>query len=487
MARPLKILSVASEAHPFAKTGGLGDVCAALPYAHHQLGHDVRCVLPRYPTVGKQEAPVQDTGKRLSIPVGLANPLAEVHVTQIQGRVPLYLIGNDFYFNRAGFYGEGGADYPDNASRFIFFCRAALELCKAVGFQPDIIHCHDWQTGLVAPYLKLVYNQDRFFRDTRTLFTIHNLGYQGNFWHWDIPLAHLPWSAYQPDGVEFYGYFSFLKAGLVYSDLLTTVSKRYRQEILLPENGFHMDGVLRHRKDRLYGVLNGVDYNEWDPARDAFTAAHYDRDHLKGKIECKKALIESMKLKVSPRDPLLCMVTRLSWQKGLDLVRDGFEQILGDKAGLIMLGVGDPAYERFFTRQAKKNRGRFACKLAFDEKLAHEIIAGSDILMMPSVYEPCGLTQMYALRYGTVPLARSVGGLADTVKNFNPKTGRGTGFNFRPFALKYLLQSLRNASGAFEDRKLWQKLMVNGMSQNLSWERAAQEYIRLYRKALRES
>lgn len=487
MARPLKILSVAAEAHPFAKTGGLGDVCGALPLAHHRLGHDVRCVLPHYASVSTHgKATIQNTGRTLSIPVGISNPQAAIHLTHLQNKVPLYLIGNDFYFGRKGLYGEGGADYPDNASRFVFFCRAALEWCKAIGFQPDIIHCHDWQAGLVPAYLKLVYQHDPFFKNTRTLFTIHNLGYQGNFDVSTLALAHLPAEAFHTQGLEFHGRFSFLKAGLVYSDLLTTVSKRYRQEILLAENGFHMEGVLQTRKDNLYGVLNGVDYEEWNPESDPWIAAPFDRDHLNGKAVCRKTLLAEMNLTVPQKKPVVSMVTRLSWQKGIDLVRDGFAQIMKENIRLVLLGVGDPAYEAFFTKQEKRYAGHFACKLAFDEGLAHRIIAGSDILLMPSVYEPCGLTQMYALRYGTVPVARSVGGLADTVKNFNPDTGRGTGFNFRRFELKYLLKSLRTASGLFADRTPWRRLIRNGMSQNLSWERAATEYIRLYRKALRE-
>ncbi|CAI2718715.1 glycogen synthase GlgA [Nitrospina watsonii] len=487
MASPLKILSVASEAHPFAKTGGLGDVCGALPWAHHRLGHDVRCVLPYYASIAATDAPIKSAGAMLSIPIGIANPQATVHVSRIQGKVPLYLIGNGFYFGRKGYYGEGGIDYPDNASRFAFFCRAALEWCKAIGFQPDLIHCHDWQAGLVAAYLKLVYHNDPFFQSTRTLFTIHNLGYQGNFDAAALQLTHLPASAFHTQGLEFFGQFSFLKAGLVYSDLLTTVSKRYRQEILLPANGFRMDGILNARKDNLFGVLNGVDYDEWNPAGDPWIAAPYSKSSLKGKAACREALLADLKLKLPPKQPLVCMVTRLSWQKGIDLVQDGFGRILAEKLGLAVLGVGDPTYESFFTEQARRYGDRFACRLEFDEGRAHQFIAGSDILLMPSVYEPCGLAQMYALRYGTVPVVRSVGGLADTVKNFNPETGRGTGFNFRPFALKYLLQSLRNASGMFQHRTRWRRLMHNGMSQNLSWERAAKEYIRLYRKALRET
>ncbi|CCQ91150.1 Glycogen synthase [Nitrospina gracilis 3/211] len=489
MARPLKILSVAAEAHPFAKTGGLGDVCGALPLAHHRLGHDVRCVLPHYSslTPALHRNGIENTGRTLSIPVGIANPQATLHLAHLQNRVPLYLIGNDFYFGRKGLYGEGGTDYPDNASRFSFFCRAALEWCKATRFQPDIIHCHDWQAGLVPAYLKLVYQDDPFFKNTRTLFTIHNLGYQGNFDASALSTVHLPADAFHSQGLEFHGRFSFLKAGLVYSNLLTTVSKRYRQEILLAENGFQMDGILRDRKENLYGVLNGVDYEEWNPENDPWIPAPFDSGNLKGKALCREALLKELRLKVPARQPLVAMVTRLSWQKGIDLVQKGFDQIMKEAVGLVLLGVGDPAYEAFFTEQAQRYAGRFACRLAFDEGLAHRIIAGSDLLLMPSVYEPCGLTQMYALRYGTVPVARSVGGLADTVKNFNPETGRGTGFNFRRFELKYLVQSLRKATGLFADRTQWRRLMQNGMSQNLSWKRAATEYIRLYRKTLRET
>ena len=480
MARRLKILYVTSEAHPYAKTGGLADVSGALPKALRKLGHDVRLILPKYKCVPASK--IRPMGKK--IPVLLGSTYQEAILFEAVQPGPTYFIGHDPFFDRDGLYGSGGQDFPDNAERFIFFCRAILETCKAIHFQPDIIHCSDWQTGLVPAYLKSIYAAEAFFKNTRSIFSIHNLGYAGNFSPQALHTAHLPWTLFHPKGVEFFGQFSFLKAGLVHADLLNTVSKKYSREILKPENGFGFEGILQQRRKDLFGVLNGVDEEAWDPAEDPLIDHHFNARSLTGKQACKRDLVQSSSIELGRREPLICMITRLSEQKGLDLIVQGFPEIMAEKAAFILLGSGDTKYEKFFKSQKYPNK--FVCRLGFDEKLAHRILAGSDILLMPSRYEPCGLTQMYGMRYGAVPVVRAVGGLADTVPPFNIKTGQGTGFNFRPFELKYFMTSLRQALTVYNQPKIWRQLIRNGMSQDHGWEKVAGQYTRLYHRALRQ-
>jgi starch synthase len=400
--------------------------------------------------------------------------------------MPVYFVGQDDYFDRDGFYGDAEGEFPDNAERFIFFARSVLEICKALDFQPDIIHCNDWQTGLIPCYLKTIFVDDPFFKKTRSVFSIHNLGYQGNFEDHYLPIAHLPWDVFTMEGVEFYGHFSFMKAGLVYADRLATVSKTYSKEILTPENGFGMDGVLRHHQEKLSGILNGADYGEWDPQIDAHIKTRYGPKSLKGKQKCKKSLARKLSLKLTEQTPLLCMVTRLSSQKGIDLLVQNFTELMAQDAALVILASGDDHYETFFNEQNQKYPKQFRFIQGFDEKLAHQIIAGSDLLLMPSLYEPCGLTQMYALRYGTVPVVRRVGGLADTIKAFKSEKNQGTGFLFKSSEEGKWLSLLQKALSFYSRKKVWKSLMLNGMAQDFSWDQAAKQYAHLYRRALKK-
>jgi len=443
--------------------------------------------MPRYQSVKDAAPGLQSTGKKVQVPIGDEVQTGTLHTHPNNEGPPTYFIEHIGYFDRGGYYGDGYEDYPDNAERFIFFCRAILEACKSLEFKPDIIHCSDWQTGLVPVFLKVLYGSNPFFSGTRTLFSLHNLGFQGNFSKDNLPLAHLPWDLFTPEGVEFYGSFSFLKGGLVFADLLNTVSKTYSREIQTPEHGFQMDGVLRYRKNDLFGVPNGIDIDQWNPAQDKYIETHFSSKSLKGKADCKQALIKRFGLPLKNRTPLIGMVTRLSSQKGVDLVIQGFQDIMRENAGMVILGSGDPDSEKFFREQQQKHKGSFACHIGFDEELAHQIIAGCDYLLMPSAYEPSGLTQMYALRYGTVPVVRAVGGLKDTVQVYRPKTGKGTGFLFKPYELKYLLNTLRQALSYYRKPVHWRRLILNGMAQDNGWQKAAQQYIRLYRKALRKS
>ena len=486
MARPLNILFVSPEVHPFAKIGGLGDVSGSLPRALKELGHDVRVILPKYRDVDRAKRSIKPMNLNVAVPLGPKTLSGKLHEGRLGRTVPVYFIEQKALFDREGVYDDAKGAFSDNAERFIFFSRAVLEACQALDFQPDIIHCNDWPTGLIPCYLKTLYAGDPFFADTRSVFAIHNLGYQGYFDEKYLPIAGLPWSVFTLEGVEFYGYFSFLKAGLVYADVLTTVSKTYSREILTPEHGFGMDGVLRHHRSKLFGILNGVDYAEWDPQTDSRIKTRYGPKSLKGKQECKKSLARKLSLKLTGQTPLICMVTRLSSQKGIDLLVQSFPELMELDAALVILGSGEAQYETFLKDRGRIFPERFRFVSDFDEKLAHQIIAGSDLLLMPSRYEPCGLTQMYALRYGTVPVVRRVGGLADTVKAFSPGKKQGTGFFFKRAETDDLIHSLQKALALYQKKKVWRTLMLNGMKQDFSWDKAARHYERLYRNTLKK-
>ncbi len=486
MTESLKILIAASEVHPFAKTGGLADMTASIAVALKKLGHDVRIILPKYKSVEKALIPLKQHPKNLVIPVGKKTVSGTLKIGNFQYDIPVYFVENESYFNRDYLYGDSNGDYPDNAARFIFFSHAILHACKALGFQPDIIHGHDWQTGLVPVYLKSIYSKDSFFKNTRSVFSIHNIGYQGNFWHFDIPLANLPWELFTAEGVEFFGKFSFLKSGLVFADLLTTVSPTYGKEIQTPEFGFKMDGLLQHRSESLYGVLNGVDYGQWDPRIDPDIAQNFSCEDLTGKRTCKEELLQEYDLELPDDAMLVTMVTRLSHQKGLDLVMDVLDDLMKENIGFLLLGQGDFAIEQYFEELPQRFPGKAQARIDFNEKEAHKMIAGSDMILMPSRYEPCGLAQIYGLKYGTVPLVRSVGGLKDSIKEFEPNSKEGTGFLFEQFGKETFLKAFKKALRVYKNPQTWKQLMDNGMKQDFSWDQSALKYEALYKKALRE-
>ena len=482
----LKILTVSPEVQPFAKTGGLGDISRALPIALKNMGHDIRVIMPKYRSIDLTGRPLNKLNlPPMKIPIGREMVQGNLYEARLDDTLPIYFIECDKYFDRKNLYSENGREYPDNADRFIFFSRAALEACKSLNFQPDIIHCGDWQTGMICPYLKTVYAKDPFFKNTGSVFSIHNLGFQGNYSSELFSLSGLPPDLFSMHGVEFYGMFSLLKAGLVYADAITTVSKTYCREIQNPKNGFRMEGVLQSRKKDLYGILNGANYEEWNPRHDEYLLKNFSPGNLQGKSACKNDLVKKTGLDIDHTKPLICMVTRLSNQKGMDLVMKGFDELLAGGAAFILLGSGESVYEEFFLKQSKRYPTKFYCKIGFSEELAHQIIAGSDILLMPSEYEPCGLTQMHAMKYGTAPLVRSIGGLRDTVKAFDPKTKKGTGFKFLPFELKYLLRSFRKAESVFKNQRLWRRLVANCMAEDFDWAKSAELYARIYHKVLR--
>ncbi len=480
----MKILFAASEAAPFAKTGGLADVAGSLPRALAALGHDVSVVIPRYRQVDVAAYKLKPVAS-FFVPLGTWKERCDVLKGSMGRGVTVYCISKDIYFDRPELYRTALADYPDNAERFIFFSRAVLELCSALDLRPQIIHCNDWQTGLVPLYLKKNYGAPGVLGNARSVFTVHNLGYQGVFWHWDMRLTGLDWDVFTPEGIEFWGRLNLLKAGLVYADVITTVSRTYSREIQTPEFGYGLDGVLLNRSRDLYGIVNGIDYDEWDPSRDRNIPRTYSAARLAGKSICRKKLIGRLDLPDSA-DPLIGMVTRLADQKGLDILTEALPDILTLGARLVILGTGDAKYAKILTDAANQYHDRMRVLLQYNEGLAKNIYAGCDLFLMPSHYEPCGLGQMIALRYGTVPVVRKTGGLADTVTDCDVRTGRGTGFLFEEYSSRALVQCLRRAFAVYGDAEKWKRLMQAGMKQDLSWEQSAKEYIKVYRKALKK-
>ena len=471
----MNILVAASEVVPYAKTGGLADVAGALPKAVAQLAHNVRVVMPRY-KLEKIEAVIERLPGDLSVPFNFEERRVAVYVDNT-GELPTYFIDAPEYFSRAKLYGE--ADDPE---RFAFFSRAVLELAKALGEHFDIIHLNDWMTGLVAAYLKTVYAGDPAFDGTKTLFTIHNLAFPGLFAPDQLRKFGLPNWVYRTEGgIEFYKLASALKAGLVFSDAISTVSPRYAAEIQTSEFGEKFDGLLRARRDDLFGILNGVDYDEWNPETDKYIAANYSVSNLNGKKECKRDLLSVFGLPEEGIDrPLIGCISRLSDQKGFDLILSIVDNMLDQGASFVLLGSGEEVYERAFQALRDARRSQVGVYLGFSNELAHKIEAGADMFLMPSRFEPCGLNQMYSLKYGTVPIVRAAGGLDDTIDNFDRTSLRGNGFKFYEYNAERLLETIHEALLVYSKRDLWRALMLNGMRADFSWTRSARQYVELY-------
>jgi len=478
----MNVVIAASECVPFAKTGGLADVVGALPGKIARLGHDIRVVLPYYRQTKKGSFNIASTGVQIEVLIGEKMVAAEIFSVEKNG-VKFYFVDNDDYYDRDQLYSTDEGDYLDNAERFIFFSKAVLETLKAMEFKPQIIHCHDWQTGLVPVLIDYMRPHEIFFSDVSTVFTIHNLAYQGQFWHLDMPMTNLPWSYFTPEGIEYYEKLNLIKGGIVFADVVNTVSEKYSQEIQTPEYGCGLDGVLRAKGDRLFGILNGVDYDQWGPEKDQYLVANYSLNDPAGKKECRKDLLKEYGLRLAASKPLISIISRLVDQKGFDLIGAKIEKIMQLDIGLILLGTGDQKYHKLFERIAKKYPKKAGIKLGFDNKLAHKIEAGSDMFLMPSKYEPCGLNQIYSLRYGTVPIVRATGGLDDTIIDFDPATSKGNGFKFNDYTGQELLKTLKRAVKLFADNKMWRKLMENGMSCDFSWDTSAQKYVKLYQTA----
>ena len=472
----MRILFVASEGLPFSKTGGLADVIEALPKALVAQGHEVAVVLPQYRGT-KAETPIIPS---LTIPMGARLRFPEISDGTLLNGVRYFFVNDPAYFDRDGIYGNAAGDYPDNAERYSELCRAAIEISKHV-WPTDVFHCHDWQTGLVPVLLRTSYADDPVVKDLPVVFTIHNMGYHGQFRRDVLPRIGLSDLLFNPAALEFFGSVNFLKGGLVYSDYLTTVSRRYAQEIQTPEFGYGLDGVVRARADRVVGILNGVDYTTWNPAKDPLIAAKYSPKDLAGKHACKQELLELFGLIASNlHRPVMGIVSRFADQKGFDLIADRAHEMLREDVMLVVLGTGERRYEDLFRALAGAYPGRVGYKFAYDNVLAHKVEAGSDIFLMPSRYEPCGLNQIYSLKYGTVPVVRATGGLDDTIENFDLEHGTGTGFKFAEYTGAALLYAVKQALQHYSDERIWKRIQLNGMSKDFSWKTPAAEYAKLY-------
>lgn len=455
----MNIAFITSEAVPYAKTGGLADVSGSLPLELAKLGHKVVLVLPYYQMIKKKGYPVRITTQNPSV----------------------YFIENDEYFDRPELYGTPKGDYPDNAFRFGYFCKAVLELLQEINFQPDIIHTNDWQCALIPFYLKTTYRDNPFYKKTKTVLTIHNMAYQGLFERDVLDGLGIDKEYFKPHGgIEFYGKVNFLKAGLISADAISTVSQKYSHEIQTPEFGYGLDGVLREEAGHVYGILNGVDYSHWNPEVDDFIVKRYSINDLSGKEECRRDLLKEFGLSALDTTPIIGIISRLADQKGFDILASAIEEIALLDLRIVLLGTGDQLYQKLFTEIKERYPEHFGIRIAFSNPLAHKIEAGSDMFLMPSRYEPCGLNQIYSLKYGTIPIVRGTGGLEDTIEDFDPQTGKGNGFKFYEYSPKALLDAIKRAIKVFRNKPLWKKLMLNGMQQDFSWRRSAEKYIEMY-------
>ena len=488
-----KVLIVSPEMVPFAKTGGLADVAGSLPLALSSLGWEVRTIMPKYRMVDDGRFNLKNSlpkGSSISVPIGeKVEKGTIVETTLPESGVTSHFLVHPGFYERDELYRdtERNDDYLDNDERFIFFARGTLEALKAMDWRPQVIHCNDWQSGLIPPLLKTIYSADDFYQGVATIFSIHNLGYQGNFPPSTLPKTGLDEGLFQPLGpLEFWGKVSFLKAGLVYADIINTVSQRYAQEIQSnSEYGLGMEGVLRERRDDLYGIINGIDYQVWSPETDGLIPYRYSQADLSGKEKDKVELLQEVGLPIpSGRVPLIGIISRLADQKGFDLIAEAIDQIMALNLQLVLLGTGDERYHRLFAEIGRKYPQKAGINLTFNNRLAHLIEAGADIFLMPSRYEPCGLNQLYSLRYGTIPVVRETGGLADTISDYNPQSGTGNGFLFRPYDSQEMLQAIKRALTLYQDKISWERLMRRAMGEDFSWRKSAEKYIDLYQKAM---
>ena len=476
----MHIAFVASECVPFSKTGGLADVVGALPKALANLGHQISVYIPRYRPTRPYEP--QLVVRSITVPFDDQYRFCSVVTGENTAGVRHYFIDYPAYFEREGLYGTPSGDYPDNAERFALFCRAALEASKILGV-PHVFHCHDWQSALVPVLLRTVYAQDPAFREVSTLLTVHNIGYQGLFPPEILPLLMLPWDLFTISRLEYFGQVNFLKGGLVMADAISTVSRKYAQEIQTSEYGFGLEGVLRTRNSNVAGILNGVDYNEWSPETDKYIAANFSAEDLSGKKKCKQDLLAQFGIANTETElPVIGIVSRFAEQKGFDLISQIVDRLAREEMILTVLGSGDASYEEMFRRLQRHYPHKIAVKIAYDNKLAHKVEAGADMFLMPSHYEPCGLNQIYSLKYGTVPIVRATGGLDDTIEPWDPRTGKGTGFKFVEYSGEALLATVKRALEDFRDRASWQQLMRNGMTKDFSWAASAREYSKVYER-----
>jgi len=487
----LNVLLASSEVAPFARTGGLGDVCGSLPSAVAKTGHPTTVIMPGYRQALECGACIETTNVVFDIPIGGKIVLGRLlRSTLPDSDTPIYFVQQSEYFDRPGLYGEGGEDYRDNCERFVFFNRAVLEAIRQLDLKIDVIHCNDWQTGLIPIYLKTEYTEASGYEKIASLFSIHNLEYQGLFWHWDMLLTGLDWKYFNWQQMEYFGQLSLLKTGLVFADMLSTVSPTYAQEIQTYERGCGLQGLLQHRSADLTGILNGVNYDVWNPDSDDHLAANYNAESWQAeKPKCKADLQQSMGLPANPNTPLIGAVGRLARQKGWDLILDVMRQWLPEvDAQWVILGSGDPYFQQELTKLAEQYPDKVAVKIDFSDSLSHQIEAGSDLFLMPSLYEPCGLNQIYSLKYGTAPIVRRTGGLADTITDATPEameSGEANGFSFLDFSSDALAETLGRACDLYRNESdAWRHLIDTAIRQDWSWDRSAEQYVELYQRTI---
>ena len=491
--KKFKILFVTSEVVPFVKTGGLADVSAALPQMLSELGHEVRIVVPKYGAVDDRKFKIHEVVRLKDILIKIGDKevtfsLKSCFLPGQKVRVQIYFLDNQEYFgSRNSLYVDPmtGESYPDNDERFILLNRAVFELILKLGWIPDIIHCNDWQCGLIPAYLKTVYQNEENFDKFKTLFTIHNLAYQGEFSKTSFKKTGLPDDLNTPKGILHKNKLNFMKSGLLHADVINTVSETYANEIRTDDKlGAGLKDVLSKRKNDLYGIINGIDTKVWNPEKDKHLPKKYNLKNVEQKSVNKQALTEKFGFEYKEDVPVLGLVSRLYDSKGLDLVEKIFPQLMKLDVQMILLGTGDKKYHSFFDKMSHQYRDKFACYLGFNDDLAHLIEGGSDIFLMPSKYEPCGLNQMYSLKYGTVPIVRETGGLADTVKNYDEKSGNGNGFVFKNYTSKDFIAEIKRALKVYKNKQQWMNIVRNGMKSDFSWNSSAKKYLDLYKTIL---
>ncbi|MBX3007986.1 MAG: glycogen synthase GlgA [Melioribacteraceae bacterium] len=490
--KQLKILFATSEVVPFIKTGGLADVSSALPQRLQEMGHQVRIIVPKYGAIDERKFKIHEVVRLKDIPVKIGDKevvfsLRSSFLVGPKTRVQIYFLDNPEYFgSRHSLYTDPltNEDYPDNDERFIILSRAVFELITLLGWTPDLIHCNDWQCGLIPAYLKTMYKDNPAFTNMKSLYTVHNLAFQGQFPKSTAEKTGLPKEALTDKGILHKGKVNYLKAGLVYSDMINTVSETYAKELYTEKDlGFGLTDILKKRKNNLFGIINGIDDSIWNPETDKKIAKKFSIKNIADKKENKKAVAENFNYEYDDSIPTISMISRLYENKGFDLIEKSFEDLMKLNIRLIILGTGEKKYHRLLSTMASKYDGKFFCYIGFDEDLAHLIEAGSDMFLMPSKFEPCGLNQMYSLVYGTVPIVRKTGGLADTVQQFNPKTKTGNGFVFEKYNAKEMMSAIKQAVAIYsEDKSTWETIMKNGMKSNFSWTSSTKHYIDLYKK-----
>ena len=483
MGNNLSVTIVSSEVEPYAKTGGLADVVGSLPIALKNAGVDVRIVMPRYRVIDIDKYHLKKE-QILEVPISSRLEPCTVYSAVHNNNIPIYFIDQPSYFDRDELYCSKSGDYPDNAERFIFFMRAVLELLIAMNLKTDIIHTNDWQTALIPVYLKTLYRDEPFYKKTASVFTIHNLAFQGIFWHYDLHYTGLQWDIFTYDKLEFYGKLNFLKGAIVFSDIINTVSKTYANEIQTPNRGCGLDTLLKYHHNKLYGIINAIDTEKWNPENDPYLTEKYSINNLEGKTKCKEFLLNKLGLKDKSL-PLLGLIGRLTEQKGIDLVLESLPVFLeNDKIQFVLLGTGEIKYHELFRKLKQRFPDNVSINLGFNKEMAHLIEGGADIYLMPSLFEPCGLNQLMSLRYGTVPIVRLTGGLADTVSEYSGELANGNGFFFKEPKPSALQGAITKALNYYHQPDKWKQIITNGMKGDYSWKLSALNYIKLYNKAL---